>query len=180
MAKSFADKLLENGIIWVHSGIDNDEQDVLGQLILDIMSFQNKPEQLIQLFVTCRSESYTSCMAVYDVLQSLKNPIATFGVGPVDHYGTLLVASGKKGKRYTLRNSTIRLSQPTGFFVGTTLESDAVITANEVGENRKAFEALLAKHTGQPLEKIHQDVRDGLELTAEEAVAYGLVDHILG
>lgn len=180
MAKSFDDKLLENGIVWVHSGLDNEDNDYLGQLILSLMSFKNQPEQLVQVFITSTNYNYTSYMVVYDILQSLPNPVATFGIGMVDYYGTLLLAAGKKGKRYALRNTKIGLSQPIGYFTGTTLQTDAVVEADEVGENRAVFEEILARCTGKPLEKIHADCSKNLSLSAEEAKEYGIIDHILG
>lgn len=175
--KSLDEKLFEDGLVWIHSGINNESID---EIIYTLMSMREiSHDKPIQLYITSRSPDYTNMMAVYDTIQSLPNPIIGFGVGFVSDYGTLILASCDKGKRYALKNTVIVLSQPLGTLPSLTLQTDAVIQAQEAGENRRVFEELMAKHTGQPVEKIHADLKDGLYLTAQEALEYGIIDRIL-
>lgn len=177
MNEEFKKKLFRNGVLT----IDNHINDVsASNLIFDLMTLRDEmPNKTIQLFISCDSLDYYNIMSIYDVIVSLPNPIAGFVIGQVSRFGAILLAACTKGKRYALKHSQIILSQPIGAFDGTVQQTQAVIEANEVGTQRDTYEEILAKHTGQSKEKIHNDLHDGLVLDAEEALAYGIIDHIL-
>lgn len=177
--ENLENRLFENGIVVIHSGLGNLEKDQLSDVLLRLMQYKTQPDKTVQLYITSSSDDYTSSMAVYDILQTMENPVAGFAIGSVDYYGTLILAACKKGQRYALKHTDIGIHQPVGFFSGVTTQSMAAIRANEASENRKAFEEALVKATGHSAEKIHEDVSKGLSLTAEEALEYGLIDHIL-
>ena len=175
--KSLEEKLFEDGLVWIHSGINDKTID---DVIYTLMALkENNPEKPIQLYITCTNPDFTHMIAIYDVLRSLPNPLVGFAIGKVDNYGTLILAACDKGKRFALKNTVIGLSQPLGQFDSLTLETDAVIAAKEAAENRRVFEELMSKHTGQPIDKIHADLKDGMQMNPEEAMAYGIIDKIL-
>ena len=116
-------------------------------------------------------------LAIYDTMQFIKPDVSTLCVGMAASMGALLLAAGANGKRYCLPNSRIMIHQPMGGFQGQA--SDVEIHAREILYLKQRLNEILAKHTGQPVEKIAKDTDRDNFLSAEDAVKYGLVDRIL-
>jgi len=119
----------------------------------------------------------TAGLAIYDTMQYIKPAIATICVGQAASMGSLLLTAGTKGKRYALPNARIMIHQPSGGFQGQA--TDISIQAEEIIKIRKRLDEILAKHTGQPVDKIHSDSERDYFMSAEEAQAYGLVDEVI-
>lgn len=116
-------------------------------------------------------------LAIYDTMQMIPNPISTFAVGVTASFGTVLLAAGTKGHRYTLPNATIHMHQPLGGAQGQA--SDIEIQAKQILRLKALLLGIMSKHTGQPLEVIERDSDRDYYLEAQQAVDYGLVDHVL-
>ncbi|MCA9154446.1 MAG: ATP-dependent Clp protease proteolytic subunit, partial [Planctomycetales bacterium] len=116
-------------------------------------------------------------LAIYDTMQILSCPVATYCVGQAASGAAVLLAGGTKGKRYALPHARVMIHQPYGGVSGQV--SDIEIQANEILRNREMLNEILAAHTGQPMEKIAKDTDRDFFLGAEESKAYGLVDEVL-
>jgi ATP-dependent Clp protease protease subunit len=119
----------------------------------------------------------TSLFAIYDTMQYIKPDVSTICMGQAASAAAVLVLAGTKGKRYALPHSRILLHQPHGGAQGQAV--DIEIQAKEITRYRKLLEELIAEHTGQPLEKVEKDTDRDYILTADEAVAYGVVDEVI-
>ena len=135
------------------------------------------PDKDIQLYINSPGGSVTDGMAIYDTMNYITPPIATVCMGRAASMGAFLLSAGQKGMRYALPNSQVMIHQPLGGFQGQATDID--IHAREILRMRKTLNGLLAKHTGQPIEKIAQDTERDNFMTAEMAQAYGLVDKVL-
>jgi ATP-dependent Clp protease protease subunit len=116
-------------------------------------------------------------MAIYDTMQMITNPINTVAVGVTASFGTVLLTAGTPGQRFALPHATVHMHQPLGGAQGQA--TDIEIQANEILRLRKQLNEILAKHTGQPVEKLRDDTERDYWLTAEDAVEYGLIDKVL-
>jgi ATP-dependent Clp protease protease subunit len=116
-------------------------------------------------------------LAIYDTMQMIANPINTVAVGVTASFGTVLLTAGTKGQRFALPHSTVHLHQPLGGAQGQA--TDIEIQANEILRLRDKLNKILAHHTGQSVDKVKEDTERDYWLTAEDAVAYGLVDKVL-
>ena len=116
-------------------------------------------------------------MAIYDTMQFVKSPVATYCVGQATSMGAILLAAGAKGKRFSLPNSRIMIHQPWGGAQGAA--SDISIQAREILRLREKINEILVKHTGQLLEKIQRDSDRDFFMSADEAKEYGLVDEVI-
>lgn len=119
----------------------------------------------------------TAGLGVYDTMQYVKPPINTICLGQAASMGALLLAAGSKGKRYALPNARVMLHQPMGGFQGQATEID--IHAREILKIRERLNEILAKHTGQPLDKIAADTERDYFMSGEEAKKYGLIDEVI-
>ena len=135
------------------------------------------PDKDIQLYINSPGGSVTDGMAIYDTMNYITPPIATVCMGRAASMGAFLLSAGQKGMRYALPNSQVMIHQPLGGFQGQATDID--IHAREILRMRETINGLLAKHTGQPIEKIAQDTERDNFMTAEMAQAYGLVDKVL-
>ena len=135
------------------------------------------PDKDIQLYINSPGGSVTAGMAIYDTMNYITPPIATVCMGRAASMGAFLLSAGQKGMRYALPNSQVMIHQPLGGFQGQATDID--IHAREILRMRETLNGLLAKHTGQPIEKIAQDTERDNFMTAEMAQAYGLVDKVL-
>ena len=135
------------------------------------------PDKDIQLYINSPGGSVTDGMAIYDTMNYITPPIATVCMGRAASMGAFLLSAGQKGMRYALPNSQVMIHQPLGGFQGQATDID--IHAREILRMRETLNGLLAKHTGQPIEKIAQDTERDNFMTAEMAQAYGLVDKVL-
>lgn len=135
------------------------------------------PDKDISLYIHCPGGVVSSGLAIYDTMQLIRCDVSTICVGLAASMGTVLLCAGAKGKRYALPNSTIHLHQPAGGAQGQA--ADIAIAAKEILRIQDILREILAKHTGQPLDKIARDIDRDFYLNAEQAVEYGLVDQVL-
>jgi ATP-dependent Clp protease protease subunit len=134
-------------------------------------------EKEIRLYVNCPGGSITSGLAIYDTMNIVSAPVSTICVGLAASMGTVLLSAGVKGRRYALPNSTIHIHQPWGGAQGQAV--DIEIEARRIMRERDRLNQLLAKHTGQTLERIIHDTDRNYYMDAVEAVQYGLIDEVL-
>ena len=172
---TLGDLLLENRIVFVE-GVINDAMANLTVMKLLYLQYENKSQE-ISFYVNSPGGSVTSTLAIYDTMQFLQCPIATYCVGLAASGGAILLAGGCKGKRFALPHAKIMIHQPWGQVGGQV--SDIEIQAQEILRNRETLNQILAKHTGQPLDRVARDTERDRYLTAAEAKEYGLVDDVL-
>jgi ATP-dependent Clp protease protease subunit len=168
-------RLLKDRIIFIGSVID----DVDANLIVAQMLFlqnENKSSE-ISLYVNSFGGSVTAGLAIYDTMQFVQCDVATYCIGQAVSLAAILLAAGTKGKRYALPHSRIMLHQPWGGTRGTA--ADISIQAEEILRLRKHLNQILARHTGQELERIEADTDRDFYMGAQEAKSYGLVDEVL-
>jgi len=168
-------RLLKDRIIFLGAPID----DVFANLIIAQLLFleAEDPEKDINLYVNSPGGSVTAGLGIYDTMQYVKPPINTICLGQAASMGAFLLAAGTKGKRFALPNARVMIHQPMGGFQGQATEID--IHAREILKIRERLNEIMAKHTGQPLEKISQDTERDYFLSAEEAKQYGLIDEVI-
>lgn len=169
------DLLLENRIIFLDGPIHDASANLIVMKLLFLQS-ENR-HQDIHLYVNSPGGSVTATMAIYDTMQFLDCPIATYCVGLAASGGAIVLAGGTKGKRYALPHSKMMIHQPYGSVGGQV--SDIEIQAKEILETRQILNEILAKHTGQPIDVIARDTERDRYLTAGQAKEYGLVDEVL-
>jgi ATP-dependent Clp protease protease subunit len=131
----------------------------------------------INLYINCPGGIISAGLAIYDTIQLIKPDVSTICVGLAASMGTLLLAAGTKGKRFALPNATIHMHQAVGGAQGQA--ADIEIAAKEIMRLQEMIRNILAKHTGQPVEKIAHDTDRDFYLSPEQAVEYGIVDEIL-
>ena len=169
-------RLLKDRIIFLGTPID----DYIATLVIAQMLFlqlENK-EADIEFYIMSPGGSVNAGLAIYDTMQHISNDVATYCVGQAASMGAFLLASGTKGKRHCLPNARIMIHQPWGGAQGTA--SDIAIQAEEIVRLKHQLNALYAKHTGQPVERIAKDGDRDFFMSAQQAKDYGLVDEILG
>ena len=168
-------RLLKDRIVLLGSEVT----DAVASLICAQLLFleSQDPEKEIYLYINSPGGSVTAGMAIYDTMNYITPPIATVCMGRAASMGAFLLSAGQKGMRYALPNSQVMIHQPLGGFQGQATDID--IHAREILRMRETLNGLLAKHTGQPIEKIAQDTERDNFMTAEMAQAYGLVDKVL-
>jgi ATP-dependent Clp protease protease subunit len=172
---TLGDLLLENRIVFVE-GVINDAMANLTVMKLLYLQYENKSQE-ISFYVNSPGGSVTATLAIYDTMQFLQCPIATYCVGLAASGGAILLAGGTKGKRSALPHAKIMIHQPWGQVGGQV--SDIQIQAEEILRNRDTLNQILAHHTGQPIDRIARDTERDRYLTAQEAKEYGLVDDVL-
>ncbi len=169
------DLLLENRIVFLE-GVINDA--TANMIVMKLLFLQSESRnQDIHLYVNSPGGSVTATMAIYDTMQFMDCDVATYCVGLAASGGAIVVAGGKKGKRYCLPHSKMMIHQPYGEVGGQV--SDIEIQARDILDTRLILNEILAKHTGQPLEIIARDTDRDRFLSAREAKEYGLVDEVL-
>ncbi len=169
-------RLLRDNIVFIGTPID----DQIANLITAQLLFLDAedPEKDVSLYINSPGGSITAGMAIYDTMQFIRPDVATFCIGQAASMGALLLAAGTPGKRFALPNSRILLHEPTmSGLSGQATDID--IHAREILRMREVINQLLAKHTGQPLERIQKDVGRDFIMDAAEAKTYGLVDQII-
>jgi ATP-dependent Clp protease protease subunit len=135
------------------------------------------PDKDIDVYINTPGGSVTSGLAIYDTMQFVKPDVNTYCVGQATSMGALLLSAGRKGKRYALPHARIMIHQPWGGVQGAA--ADISIQAQEILRLRTRLEEILAKHTGQPLERIKKDTDRDYFMSAEEAKEYGIVDEVI-
>ena len=171
-------RLLKDRIILIGRPID----DVVANLVVAQLIYlsADDPEKEIQIYVNSPGGSVTAGFAIYDTMQYVRSPISTVCIGRTASFGTVLLMAGAKGRRFSLPNATIHMHQP--LIGGKGLQgqaSDLDIHAREILRIRSVLNELIAKHTGQPLERVERDTDRDYFLNPKEAVEYGLIDGII-
>ncbi|MDR0393138.1 MAG: ATP-dependent Clp protease proteolytic subunit [Puniceicoccales bacterium] len=168
-------RLLKDRIIFIGTPID----DFVANAVIAQMLFlqMEDPKKDVHVYINCPGGIVTSGMAIYDTMNFLHCDVVTYCVGQAASMATVLLASGAKGKRYALPHSRVMIHQPTGGATGQT--SDISIAAKEILRWRSTINEILAKHSQQTIEQIEKDSDRDFYLAAEEAKAYGLVDHVI-
>ncbi|BAZ08186.1 ATP-dependent Clp endopeptidase proteolytic subunit ClpP [Calothrix sp. NIES-3974] len=168
-------RLLRERIIFLGSQVDdNIANSIVAQLLfLDA----DDSEKDIQLYINSPGGSVTAGMAIYDTIQQIRPDVVTICFGLAASMGAFLLAAGTPGKRMSLPDSRIMIHQPLGGAQGQAV--DIEIQAKEILYHKSKLNQLLAKHTGQPLERIEADTERDFFMSAEEAKAYGLIDQVI-
>ncbi|MCS6860409.1 MAG: ATP-dependent Clp endopeptidase proteolytic subunit ClpP [Abditibacteriales bacterium] len=168
-------RLLKDRVIFVATPIE----DSIASLIIAQLLYLEKedPDKDIDLYINSPGGMVTGGLAIYDTMQTIKPDVATICVGQAASAAALLLAGGAKGKRYALPYSRVLIHQPMGGVEGQA--TDIEITAREILRIRRTLNEILARHTGQPIERIERDTERDYWMSAQEAVEYGIVDHIL-
>ena len=168
-------KLFEERIIFVGQGIDDTvANDVMAQLLtLESMD----PDRDIMMYINSPGGSFTALTAIYDTMQFIRPDVMTICLGQAASAAAVLLAGGAKGKRMALENARILIHQP--YSEGGGQGSDIEIQAAEIQRMRALLEKMLAKDSGKSVEEVSRDIERDKILTAEEAVAYGIIDQVL-
>lgn len=168
-------RLLKDRIIFIGTPIDDDIANlVIAQLLF---LWKEDPDRDINVYINSPGGSVIAGLAIYDTMQIIKPDVVTTCMGHAMSMAAVLLAAGAKGKRVALPNSRIMIHQGSAGFQGT--PSDIDIVAKEVLRYKSLLINLLAKHTGQPVEKIEKDIDRDYYMSPEEGVEYGLVDKVL-
>jgi ATP-dependent Clp protease protease subunit len=168
-------RLLKERVIFVVGPIEDHMANLIVAQLLFLES--ENPDKDIHLYINSPGGVVTAGMAIYDTMQFIKPDVSTLCIGQAASMGALLLAGGAAGKRYSLPHSRVMIHQPLGGFQGQA--SDIDIHAREILKLKDQLNGILAKHTGQPLEKIEQDTDRDNFLGAKDAQEYGLVDQVL-
>ena len=168
-------RLLRERIVFLGGPIND---AVANTIIAQLLFLEHEdPKKDIKLYLNTPGGSVTAGMAIYDTMQYVKPDVSTMCVGIAASMGAFLLASGQKGKRFTLPNSEILLHQEMGGAEGQAVEVE--IAAKQIIRTKEKLNHLFSKHTGQSLSKIERDTDRDFWLTAEEAKTYGLIDEIV-
>ena len=168
-------RLLKERIIFLGEPIDD---HVANLVIAQLLFLQAEdPKKEVSMFINSPGGSVTSALAIYDTMQYIKNDVATFCIGQAASAAAVLLASGAKGKRYSLPNSRVLIHQVMGGAEGQA--KDVAIQTKEMLRIKQQVDKILAKHTSQPVAKIENDTDRDFFMTAEEAKKYGIVDKII-
>lgn len=168
-------RLLKDRIIFLGTEIDDHVANVVMAQLLHLES--EDPEKDIHLYINSPGGIVTSTLAIYDTMQYVKADVSTICIGQAASGAALLLAAGAKGKRFALPHSRVLLHQPAGGASGQAVDID--IHAREILRLRDLLDNILAKHTGQPLEKIRADTDRDFIMTAYEAKDYGVIDAVI-
>jgi ATP-dependent Clp protease protease subunit len=168
-------RLLKDRIVFIGSAIDD---IVSNTVIAQLLFLQTEDhEKDINIYINSPGGIVSSGLAIYDTMQYIKPDIATYCIGQAASMGALLLTAGSKGKRFVLPNSRIMIHQPIGGFHGQA--TDVEIHAKEILKMKDTLNKILAKHTGQPMEKIQVDTERDYFMSSHEAKDYGLVDEVI-
>ena len=168
-------RLLMDRIIFLGTPIDDDVANVIIAQLLFLES--DNPGKEISLYLNCPGGSVSAGLAMYDTIQSMTSPVNTLCMGFAASAACFLLAGGRKGKRAALPHARIMMHQPSSGARGTA--ADIEIAAREVMFTRATINRLMARHTGQPVERIERDFDRDYYMSADEAKAYGLIDHVV-
>ena len=169
-------RLLKDHVIFLGSSITDEVANVVIAQMLFLAA--ENPEKDINLYVNSPGGSISAGLAIYDTMQYVKPDVSTICVGQAASMGAVLLAGGTAGKRFALPNSRIVIHQPLAFGLeGQATDID--IHARDIVSLRERLNALLARHTGQTIDKIARDTDRDYILTAEQGLDYGIIDHII-
>lgn len=167
-------RLLKDRIIFIGGQVE----DHMANLVIAQLLFleADDPEKDINIYINSPGGVITAGMAIYDTMQYVKADVSTICLGQAASMGAFLLAAGTPGKRYALPYARIMVHQPAGGFQGQATDID--IQAREILRIRETMNTLLAKHTGQPVEKIARDTERDYWMSADEAKEYGIIDKV--
>ena len=168
-------RLLKDRLIFIVGPIDDHVANLVVAQLLFLES--ENPDKDVHLYINSPGGIVTAGLSIYDTMQFIKPDVSTICIGQAASMGSFLLAGGSKGKRYCLPHSRIMIHQPSGGFQGQA--SDIDIHAREVLKLKQRLNELLAKHTGQTIERIERDSDRDNFMDAEAAVEYGLIDTVL-
>lgn len=168
-------RLLKDRIIFLGTPVD----DYVANLIIAQLLFleSEDPDKDINFYINSPGGVVTSGLAIYDTMQYIKPDVSTLCMGQAASMGALLLAAGTEGKRFSLPNSRIMIHQVSGGAQGQA--TDIEIHAREILKNRERLNEILAKHTGQPLDRVAHDTERDYFMSGQEAVEYGLIDRVI-
>ena len=168
-------RLLKDRIIFIGTAIDDNVANVV---IAQLLFLQTEdPEKDIHIYVNSPGGVVSAGLPIYDTMQYVKPDISTYCIGQAASMGALLLCAGTKGKRLALPNSRIMIHQPSAGFSGQA--TDIEIQAREILKMKQALNGILAKHTGQSVEKVAADTERDYFMSGEDAKAYGIVDDVI-
>src|SRR5271167_2697019 len=180
---TLADLLLENRIVFLGSSPETGGNPAITDFLANItiqkllfLQYENKSQE-IHFYINCPGGSVSATLAIYDTMQFLECPIATYCMGLAASGAAIILAAGAKGKRFCLPNSKIMAHQPWGQVGGQV--SDIEIQATEIEKERRRLNEILASHTGQPFERIEKETDRDRYFDAKEAKEFGLVDDVV-
>jgi ATP-dependent Clp protease, protease subunit len=167
-------RLLRDRVVFLGGEMD----DVLANLVVAQLLFleAEDPEKDVSLYVNSPGGDTTALFAIYDAMSAIRCDVATWCIGQAASAAAVILAAGTHGKRHALPNARVLLHQPHGGLQGQS--EDIRIHADEIVRQRRQMETILARHTGQTIERIHEDLDRDFILGPEEAVAYGVVDAV--
>jgi ATP-dependent Clp protease protease subunit len=168
-------RLLKDRIIFLGTPINDEIANLIMAQLLHLEG--EDPDKDINLYINSPGGSVTSALGIYDTMTFIKPKVSTICMGQAASAAAILLAAGEKGKRYALPHARVLIHQPHGGAEGQS--TDIELAAKEVQRIRDLLDAILASHTGQPVEKINTDTDRDFIMTAEEAVEYGIVDQVI-
>jgi ATP-dependent Clp protease protease subunit len=168
-------RLLKERIIFLGTPIDDNVANLVMAQLLHLES--EEPDKDIQLYINSPGGSITSLFAIYDTMQFIKPDVATTCMGQAASAAAVLLAAGAPEKRYALPNARVLIHQPHGGAEGQSV--DIEIQAREIIYMRNRIDQILAEHTGQSVEKVSRDTDRDFIMRADEAQAYGIIDHVI-
>ena len=168
-------RLLKERVIFLVGPVEDHMANLVVAQLLFLES--ENPDKDIHLYINSPGGSVTAGLSIYDTMQFIKPDVSTMCVGQAASMGAVLLAGGAKGKRFALPHSRTMIHQPLGGFQGQA--ADIEIHAKEILEIRERLNAILAKHTGQPMERIQQDTDRDFFMSAKVSVDYGLIDAVM-
>jgi ATP-dependent Clp protease, protease subunit len=168
-------RLLQERIIFVGTEIDDGVANVVMAQLLHLADVA--PDRELSLYVNSPGGSFTALMAIYDTMQFVPSPVATYCLGQAASAAAVLLAAGETDRRFALRHSRVLLHQPSAGGQGTV--SDLTLQADELLRVRSQVEEVLSRHTGRSIAQLRTDTDRDKVLTAEQAVEFGIVDHVI-
>jgi len=168
-------RLLKDRIVFLGTGIND---DVANLVIAQLLFLEAEdPDKEINFYINSPGGLVSSGMAIYDTMQYIKCPVATLCMGQAASMGALLLAAGEPGKRFALPHARILIHQPLGGFQGQATDVD--IQAREILRLREELNEIMAKHTGQPIDRINRDTERDFYMSGQQAKEYGLIDDVI-
>jgi ATP-dependent Clp protease, protease subunit len=167
-------RLLRERVVFLDDEMDGDLANLVVAQLLFLEA--EDPAADISLYVNSPGGDVTALFAIYDAMQAVRPDVATWCIGQAASAAAVVLASGERGKRFALPNARVLLHQPHGGMQGQS--EDIKIHAREVVRQRRLMEEILAGRTGQTIERIHEDLDRDFILSPDEAVAYGVIDHV--
>ena len=169
-------RLLKENIIFLGTPIDDTIANLICAQLIHLES--ENPDKDINIYINSPGGDITALFAIYDTMQFIRNDIATICLGQAASAAAVLLAAGTKGKRLALPHARVLLHQPYGA-TGYAQATDLELAAKEILRMRDLLEEIIARHTGQPIERIHKDTDRDFVMSAEEAREYGIIDEVI-